>query len=214
MLRCSCGGSVEVPTIRGMRELEVVADEQPAVGRWSPRQGAIFVGSVLAIGSLILGGYIWLMRPSENSASILDSEVDEAAIEREVSGLTVVDTFTRIQLFNLPPFLAGHMKQGSVPIQLLPSANLIAAFEGQGQWLAPEAIKERSKQVAKHALEQRARAHTRQGMNDWLWLVAGIGAIGILLVSSALLSGRSRARPRQPMQSRSGTAASDVAQRL
>src|SRR5262245_61524285 len=122
MQRCACGHNLEVPTVRGMRELEEVADAQSAADGWTTRHGLVFVGSVIAVGSLILAAYVWLMRPAEMNANLLEAEVDESPIGREVAGLSLTETFIRFQLFNFPPLppIAEQLKQGSVPVQLLP----------------------------------------------------------------------------------------------
>src|SRR5689334_780477 len=58
-LTCKCGATVSVPTIRGLRQLETVTDEQavPATtaSRW---QGPIFATGLLAlfVGSVVLLG--------------------------------------------------------------------------------------------------------------------------------------------------------------
>lgn len=53
-LRCSCGAELEVPTLRGLRDLEQVevAQEQGAA-EWGLRQGILTVGILV---SLLLGG--------------------------------------------------------------------------------------------------------------------------------------------------------------
>src|SRR5262245_42232670 len=80
MLRCGCGQSVEVPTVRGLRELEVVADDGSAP-RWTARHGLVFVGSVIAMAALLFAGYIWMTRPPAYDATSLPVELDEAAIK-------------------------------------------------------------------------------------------------------------------------------------
>ncbi len=52
-VQCACGKSLSVPTLRGIRELEIAPPETGAksVGRWSPIHGAFFA-SGLAIASI------------------------------------------------------------------------------------------------------------------------------------------------------------------
>ena len=63
-VRCSCGESLEVPTIRGLAKLQRVA--QPASAgsgpRWGPRKGVLFLGAVIAVLALITAGVLHLRR--------------------------------------------------------------------------------------------------------------------------------------------------------
>jgi hypothetical protein len=55
-VQCECGKAVDVPTVRGMRELEqapaTVAD---AATSWTARHSVIFLGSLMAIAGLTFG---------------------------------------------------------------------------------------------------------------------------------------------------------------
>jgi hypothetical protein len=64
-VRCACGAELEVPTLRGLRELEPAgAAAAPARGTWENRQRIAFllaVASLLAIG---VAGYLaWRLPP-------------------------------------------------------------------------------------------------------------------------------------------------------
>src|SRR4051794_36916866 len=59
LVRCRCGLTVEVPTLRELNRLERVADRSPPPpAAWSKRQGLILLGAV--IGVLSLGALVWL----------------------------------------------------------------------------------------------------------------------------------------------------------
>jgi len=63
-VRCSCGESVEVPTIRGLAKLERAQQPAPAVTgpRWGPREGVLLLGAVIAVLALITAGGLHLRR--------------------------------------------------------------------------------------------------------------------------------------------------------
>lgn len=54
-VQCTCGRELDVPTIRGLAELESRVESTPAERRnWGPRQGLIFLGLAIA---LLAGSY-------------------------------------------------------------------------------------------------------------------------------------------------------------
>ena len=60
MVRCACGESLEVPTIRGLAKLERA--EQPAPTktgpRWGPREGLLLLGVVISVLALMTAGVL------------------------------------------------------------------------------------------------------------------------------------------------------------
>jgi hypothetical protein len=52
-IRCACGAELEVPTIRGLRQLEQVAHRE-ASSRWGNRQALLVIG--LALAAIGFGG--------------------------------------------------------------------------------------------------------------------------------------------------------------
>ena len=55
---CQCGQSLNVPTLRGLRELETATDTRPvlpAKTKWSPLQGVLF--SLGIVAALVGGGF-------------------------------------------------------------------------------------------------------------------------------------------------------------
>jgi hypothetical protein len=90
-LPCACGASVEVPTFRGLKELEPVADSRPAAAPenpWGPRQGVIFLGVVIAICGAALSGVLWFQRPTFNTP-----QVNHKALQESMQGLTLEQSF-------------------------------------------------------------------------------------------------------------------------
>jgi len=82
-LQCECGRDLAAPTIRGLRNLERVGDDELDRPLWSVRQGVIFIGSVLTVTALVFAGYLWLNFPK------LDPEV----VRREFGDLTPAGTW-------------------------------------------------------------------------------------------------------------------------
>ena len=53
---CACGATVDVPTVRGLRELEsATAPAAEATTSWTTRHSVIFLGSLVAIAGLAFG---------------------------------------------------------------------------------------------------------------------------------------------------------------
>lgn len=72
-IRCACGNELTVPTLRGLRELEV--DEGPTKARdrsqrtWDNRHRAAFVLIVAALGCFLAAGYFLLQVPVLNEVA-------------------------------------------------------------------------------------------------------------------------------------------------
>jgi hypothetical protein len=55
-MQCACGTAVDVPTVRGLRELEpATAPGAEAATSWTSRHSVIFLGSLMAIAGLVFG---------------------------------------------------------------------------------------------------------------------------------------------------------------
>ena len=75
---CSCGVQLEVPTLRGLRQLP--AGEAPfdsPSSRWENRQRAIFTLVLISLAALALGSYLWMRLPAP--AVIYSAEQIKAA---------------------------------------------------------------------------------------------------------------------------------------
>lgn len=67
-VRCECGTELTVPALRGLAGLRRVESEEQAVlpdasASWGPRQGVVFLGLVILIGSLLASLTLWYGRP-------------------------------------------------------------------------------------------------------------------------------------------------------
>jgi hypothetical protein len=63
LVRCTCGAEVEVPTIRGLRELEQVSEEPAGASRWTARHSVAFFGLLILAGALAFSLYLHLRAP-------------------------------------------------------------------------------------------------------------------------------------------------------
>ena len=63
LVTCTCGRALEVPTLRGLANLE--AAESPAEQRstWGPKQGLAFIGILLTVAALGFAAYAYVTRP-------------------------------------------------------------------------------------------------------------------------------------------------------
>jgi hypothetical protein len=63
VIQCSCGARLEVPTLRGLAELEP-AETAPAKARvWGDRQRVAFVLGTVALAAVALAGYLLVQLP-------------------------------------------------------------------------------------------------------------------------------------------------------
>jgi hypothetical protein len=100
-LQCKCGATVSVPTIRALKQLETVKDEQ-AVSAATPStwQGPIFATGVLAlfVGCLVLAGTALfppqMLKADIHSVGMTEADVKRAAIATKDMGiLDLMDEF-------------------------------------------------------------------------------------------------------------------------
>jgi hypothetical protein len=65
-LRCDCGATIAVPTLRQLRELPIEGEEPVARTRtWEARHGAMTVLLIVAVASLAVAAVKWRNRPAE-----------------------------------------------------------------------------------------------------------------------------------------------------
>ena len=59
-IQCECGADVEVPTLLGLRSLEMIEEESPTTTRsgWGVPQGLTIVGGVITLGAVAACSYI------------------------------------------------------------------------------------------------------------------------------------------------------------
>jgi hypothetical protein len=94
---CACGKTLSIPTLRGIRQLEPVADRtaKPKAA-WSPLQGAFFAGGMFlaTIGALLIAWYLF------QYAKIGGLAVDRSD-EFIKGGEAQIDTLSPVQLLEV-----------------------------------------------------------------------------------------------------------------
>jgi hypothetical protein len=93
-LRCECGATIAVPTLRQLRQLPAACDDTAAaVGRaWSFRHGAIAVSLILAVACLLIAGLSWLGEPK---VPMFDPAGQMRYVDQEIDKLTPVVAWRR-----------------------------------------------------------------------------------------------------------------------
>lgn len=201
-IRCSCGSSVEVPSIRGLRALEPLADERPVAASWTRRKGLLFLGAAMSIGALVAAAAVLALRPAVNDDGGFRIQVDEEAIHSEVAALPPVDSIERFQMADAAlPTTFAEQKPDEVPVHLQPSLGLLISFERPGSILAREGAAAVMRQVAQRNEQRQTRENKRKAMNDWLVFIGIVFVVGILTAGSALAVGERKPRRRQLAQS-------------
>lgn len=89
VVRCSCGASLEVPTLLEMAALEA-AEPDPGTRRpprpWGVRQALALLGAVIFLGTLVL--VVFLLRAQPHPPFPDKAEMDPGAVHREARQLT------------------------------------------------------------------------------------------------------------------------------
>lgn len=121
---CQCGRTLEVPTLRALRQLEPAVEDGPARptrDTWSIRQGILFgIGLVVLLAGAITAGLSYYQRsqvdtfmPSEEIIDQWVREVDQWPAER------LWAFWVEVRDDKLPPVLSPHMQRVSHARQLM-----------------------------------------------------------------------------------------------
>lgn len=204
ILHCSCGNALDVPTIRNLHKLQPIVEEQSSAPQWTRRQGTVFLGGAVAIIAIVAAACILIFRPASVDRSQLPISIDTNAIRREIDAYSPAESFARFEAVDspMPSHISEELEKGSVPIQLLPSASLLVAFEGQGSHgLTPLEAAKVNQQLSKLGASLADREATRSATTDWLWLLAAVAMFGLGIAGSTLLvrperTNRPRTSPR------------------
>jgi hypothetical protein len=82
IVACACGASVEVPTLLGLRKLELAeAPPQPAIIKttWGAGQRLIFLGAIVILIAVAIGVWLFYIRPMDPFANISPDQMKEKA---------------------------------------------------------------------------------------------------------------------------------------
>lgn len=201
-IRCSCGNSLEVPSIRGLRALEQVADDRPAAASWTKRKGLLFLGGAMLALALVAAAAVLALRPSVHDNGEFKIQYSEEAIRSEVAALSPIQAIERFQMVDgMLPTTFAEQKREQVPEHLQPSLDLLISFEGPGAVaLARQEAAAVMRQIVERNEGRQNRAKRREAMNDWLVFIGVFALAGLLTAGSALFVGGPTSRGRRPVR--------------
>ncbi len=164
-LQCGCGRSIEVPAMRGLQNLEVIADAGRPQSTWTRRKGLVFLGSAIVVVAACFGGYLWSKMPGN---------ANPEAIRAEVDALDPVSAFIHYQAL-----------RQTLPVESPIGQTILAPVKPVLQ----ETFEHPHHQVlAPHELyRSMLQTKERESLAYWLPLLAGIAILGMLIALSALL---------------------------
>jgi hypothetical protein len=203
-VQCSCGQSLEVPSIRQLREMEP-ASEEPLPPLWTKRKGLIFLGSVVTLCSLAFAIVIWIYRPEPVIPPAIP--VDLKAVDQEVQALSPEEGFRRYAMIasRVPTSFEERLHDKVVPPFLMLSAHQLQEFEGTGpQAMASKQTAKVAEQAVKQNMELVGSMKVRETLNQWLKIAGAVAVGGVLIACSALLvrSAASQNRAQRKRQER------------
>jgi len=167
-LTCACGRGIDVPTLRGLQSLERTGgDTAPAPRRWGARQGLLFLGTAIALVSLIAAVGLELTRPK---------------------GLIVVERL-------LPPL--GHPGlplQDS--IEPMPNFKTLAPADVWLTWQITTPVGADPRASVYGSIADHNETRWVLSWRDWRSMVWITGGIGIALITASLLIPARKVRPK------------------
>jgi hypothetical protein len=176
-IQCSCGRTIEVPTLRDLRQLESEGEPERPQTTWSRRKGLVFLGCVMMAVSAGFAGWF---------ASKLPRGLDPAAVRAEVDALDPAASFILYE-GQRPPM---PVEQGPGKLIRDPVVHLLkGTFENPHPRFRLLAFNE--------AIRADADAAKRKTVVFWFPMLGGVGLIGMLVALSALLVRDDSARPLQ-----------------
>jgi hypothetical protein len=101
-VKCQCGATVEVPTLRALRELPLAESDSQAAGgqaaaarkvegrTWGVRQGVMSACLILAAVCLAVAGFAWWTQPS---LPRFDPDAYQQLIDQRIDSLTPVEAW-------------------------------------------------------------------------------------------------------------------------
>src|SRR4051812_49219427 len=115
-VRCTCGESVDVPSIRDLRSLPTAPDASSAGPAWGVRQGMFFVGGTVAAAALAAIAILWLMRPALIDVRKEVGEPEPATLQAEINSVAPDENYMRYESIRpWPPKLFAEKKDEEVP---------------------------------------------------------------------------------------------------
>jgi len=111
---CTCGKSLDIPTLRALRQLDSVSEPSnpSARSRWSPLQGVLFVaGSALLIISLATNTFLLLIIREGAKPTRLSSSNPKATVREELADLSPEEAWLEWQTLREIPERAKLRQQ-------------------------------------------------------------------------------------------------------
>jgi hypothetical protein len=186
-VRCTCGRTIEVPTLRDLRNLEPVGEPQRQQSTWNRRKGLVFLGCVMIAVAAGVAGWFAMKLPRS---------LDPAEARAEVDALDPAESVLLYEALQPPmPVEQGPGKVIRAPVEPLLKSTIESPHPG------PRLLAYRS------AFRIGSDAEKRKAVGFWFPLLGGVALVGLLIALSALLVRDDSARPSQKRRSRepSGT---------
>ena len=125
-LTCSCGATVDVPTLREIRQLDTAADEAPTQrpAAWNPTLKALFVAGMLMLAFGALGH--WRVEP-QRSVLVTDRPKIQEVSDEDLENLPLMRAWSIWEAYRdvslesreiTPMFLANRAKHRELSLYL------------------------------------------------------------------------------------------------
>lgn len=92
-IACDCGQPIEVPTWRGLQQLDRIETPSATIAAWSVSHGLIFVGVLLAVGGFATAALLFYNTPPE-------PQVDRLMSLQQIDQLSPADSWEYYQMMS------------------------------------------------------------------------------------------------------------------
>ncbi|MCC7085481.1 MAG: hypothetical protein IT427_10780 [Pirellulales bacterium] len=191
-IRCACGQSIEIPTMRHLRQLQPAAEIDRPGTTWNLRKGLLFLGcAIMGLCAAVAGWYY----------SKLPRAVDPNEVRTEIDALEPALSYISVQVWRLAPEYSTYSTDSLSPIMQSDSGKLIHGPLMDIYATTLESRHPMARFVAPHStFNAIGRAHDRKALSFWLPAAAAGALVGLLIALSALLV-RSESPQRRPHRS-------------
>jgi len=88
-IACACGLKSTAPTMRGLKQLPVIAEARPARKSWGVAQGVALLGGLVTVGGLAVLGWMYVTEP----------RLDLTSISKELDQMSLLQTWRAWEMF-------------------------------------------------------------------------------------------------------------------
>jgi hypothetical protein len=135
---CRCGKSLEVPTLRGMKQLTPVSPSQAEASApastWGPRQGITFLGVVVLLCGLLGVAVLFATRPVFNTPDLAEFEKEsrESALKLSLEESFKAWEAVEKQGLNksLNPYVRNYQERSAAYSRWLIASGILAGLGG------------------------------------------------------------------------------------